>query len=262
MFKDEENGLVVHGKQGSFVVMIDPDKFNLDMAKTLLEKHLHCRVLTANNGIEGLELLKNHRVQLLLTELDMPYCNGFQVIDGVRADKKNANLPVVVFSQKATPEIIARLHQYAISDYIKKPFLPETFLARVQKYIRYSAVSTVLLVDDDEASLYKTESMLNEAFLQEVIAVSSGIEALEILRNEEIQLVITSVEMPLVNGLRLLKFVRMDKELHHIPVIFTGDEAEEDPDFFEEAEELVYQGFIQKPVTMTNLVAAVNAALT
>ena len=46
------------------VLVIDDDDMNLQIAKMILEKILPCRVLTVDNGVEGLEVLREERVNL------------------------------------------------------------------------------------------------------------------------------------------------------------------------------------------------------
>ncbi len=245
--------------RGNAVLIIDSDEMNIDMSKALLEKRLKCRVLTANNGVQGLEILRTRQVQLVLLELEMPYFNGFQVLQTMRLEDALKDVPVLIFTKAANEKNILRAAQYGIIGYIKKPFVPDELINRVAKYVPEGETYKLLVVDDNDRDLERAANIMSERFPHEILAVSSGIEGLELLRNEEIQLVVSATDMPLIDGLRLLTFVREDKRLKNTPVIFM--DYEEDPDFTDEAEELGFQGFVAKPVRAQELISAIEAAL-
>ena len=245
--------------RGNAVLIIDNDDMNLEVCKTLLQKKLHCRILTADNGVQGMEIMRSRHVQLVITELVMPYFNGFQVLQTMRQEDGLKDVPVMIFTREIKEETIMRAAQFGIVGYVKKPFTPDELIERVKKHVTLDETHTILVVDDDERILEKAENIITNHFPHDVLTVTSGIEALELLRNEEIQMVLSGTDMPLIDGLRLLTFVREDKRLKNLPVVFMDYEA--DPDFIEEADELGFQGFVDKPLKAQALIAALENAL-
>lgn len=77
---------------------------------------------------------------------------------------------------------------------------------------------TLLLVEDNEAMLAFVLDRLREIFTVE--AARNGKEALEVLRNNHIDLVVSDIMMPVMNGWELCKEIKADMDLRHIPVIF------------------------------------------
>jgi DNA-binding response OmpR family regulator len=75
----------------------------------------------------------------------------------------------------------------------------------------------ILLVDDNEEILEFIENELNEKYT--VIKALNGREALDILKQEVIQLVISDVMMPVMDGFELCKMIKTNFEYSHIPVI-------------------------------------------
>ncbi|HEY4150419.1 MAG TPA: response regulator [Chitinophagaceae bacterium] len=75
----------------------------------------------------------------------------------------------------------------------------------------------ILLVDDNEEILEFVEHELNEKYT--VIKALNGREALDILKEEAIQLVICDVMMPVMNGFELCKIIKTNFDYSHIPVI-------------------------------------------
>ncbi|MDB5275408.1 MAG: DNA-binding response regulator [Ferruginibacter sp.] len=76
---------------------------------------------------------------------------------------------------------------------------------------------TLLLVDDNEEILEFLETELNEKYT--IVKAMDGEAALELLRQEVIQLVISDIMMPVMDGFELCKIIKTNFEYSHIPVI-------------------------------------------
>lgn len=81
--------------------------------------------LEAENGKQGLEMLRKSWVDLVFCDINMPVMNGEEMIRAMREDEELRGIPVVVVSTEASATRIETLHQLGVQDYIKKPFTPE-----------------------------------------------------------------------------------------------------------------------------------------
>ena len=79
-------------------------------------------VWEGQNGWDGLQILRSHRVDLVLADLNMPDMTGTEMIDEMKADPRLARVPVVVVSSEADPAITENLAQKGVLDVIRKPF--------------------------------------------------------------------------------------------------------------------------------------------
>ncbi len=77
----------------------------------------------------------------------------------------------------------------------------------------------ILIVDDNKENLYLLESML-KGIGYEVVSAGNGVEALEKLRTESIDMIISDVLMPVMDGFKFCKEVKEKDELKNIPFIF------------------------------------------
>ena len=77
----------------------------------------------------------------------------------------------------------------------------------------------ILVVDDSRAIRTYIKGVLMEAFDLEVLEAPSGFDALRILPRQEVDLVIADINMPDINGLELIKFVRRSERHKNKPII-------------------------------------------
>lgn len=114
----------------------------------------------------------------------------------------------------------------------------------------------VLAVDDDMINLKLIKSMLTKHDnISEVIEARNGADAIGILKsNNDIDIILLDIIMPVMGGLEMLKVVRADENLRQMPIIMlTTDETKKN-----EALESGANGFLMKPVRAHDLAHQIN----
>jgi len=93
--------------------------------------------ISAQNGRLGFEMARLHNPDLIITDVDMPLINGFELCNMIRHDKMLHMTPVIVLTGSRThpTDRIAGL-KIGADDYILKPFLPEELSLRVERLIK------------------------------------------------------------------------------------------------------------------------------
>jgi DNA-binding response OmpR family regulator len=79
-------------------------------------------VLTAANGQEALNILQKHAPDLIISDVDMPRMDGFELLARVRNDKRHRTVPFVIISDRYGLEDITRSLDLGADDYVPKPF--------------------------------------------------------------------------------------------------------------------------------------------
>ncbi|WP_456456622.1 diguanylate cyclase [Nitratifractor sp.] len=115
---------------------------------------------------------------------------------------------------------------------------------------------TILVVDDEVVNLDILVELLHRF---DVIDVTSGEEALEVLAKEKIDLILLDILMPGMDGYEVCRTVKADKSLRHIPVIFIT--SKNDDLSIEHAYEIGASDYITKPFRHRELLARVGNAL-
>lgn len=103
--------------------------------------HIHIRV--APTARQALELLAaaGGKISALVTDLNMPAMDGFELIERVRADSRTARLPIVVISGDSDPRTPARLYRLGADAYFGKPYSPAQVRQKVEQLLDANAIS-------------------------------------------------------------------------------------------------------------------------
>jgi len=89
----------------------------------------------AGNGEEALAQLNAHRVDVILTDINMPRMNGEELLRRLEADGVLKNIPALVISTDATKERILRMLALGAEGYMSKPFTPETLREELERVL-------------------------------------------------------------------------------------------------------------------------------
>lgn len=119
-------------------------------------------------------------------------------------------------------------------------------------------MATILIVDDYAVSLRLLSHILLRANHIPLTA-SNGLQALDMLEQEPIDLVILDIDMPEVNGIEVLRRIRADARFNTLPVIMlTASGNDEDR---VQAETSGANGFLTKPASSDEIIAVINQHL-
>ena len=117
---------------------------------------------------------------------------------------------------------------------------------------------TVLIVDDIPVNIILLKTMLARTNVK-ILAAVNGQGALDLVRSLKPHVVLLDIQMPVMNGLEVLKEIKSDPKLKEIAVIMVS--AYTSAEDIEQSMNLGASGFIKKPVIMDILLSNVTAEL-
>ena len=88
-------------------------------------------VFEAGSGVEGLEQLKIQKVDLILTDINMPSMDGLEFLRQVREQNLAPGIPVVMITTESSEQSVKKAIQSGAQGYIRKPFTAEQVKERV-----------------------------------------------------------------------------------------------------------------------------------
>ena len=97
--------------------------------------------LQAANGKEGLDVLRNEWVDVIISDINMPIMDGEQFVRSIEADESLRSIPVVVVSTDGTDGRVRQMLGLGAKGYVSKPFLPETLRRELERVLGVSYVA-------------------------------------------------------------------------------------------------------------------------
>jgi two-component system, chemotaxis family, chemotaxis protein CheY len=95
----------------------------------------------AEDGAVALNMLKNSKFDFIVSDINMPVMNGFELLGAVKADDSLKHLPVLMVTAEARKEDIVRAAKDGAAGYIVKPFTKATLEEKVQKIMQKIAAT-------------------------------------------------------------------------------------------------------------------------
>lgn len=102
------------------VLFVEDEEDLLKIISDALDK-LGANYLSATNGLEALEILeKNPDIDVVVTDINMPYMNGIEMIKTMK--ERGIDLPIIIMSAHTEKEYISEAKEYGVEEYLLKPF--------------------------------------------------------------------------------------------------------------------------------------------
>jgi len=242
------------------VLVIEDDESAKNVLARVIKKE-GFSVLTAENGRAGFDLFTREKPQIVITDLKMPEMSGMEVLKNIK--KISPATQVILMTAFGEVDITIEALREGALDYIKKPIDLEILsvaLGRAKEKIdsdkKISFIPHVLVAEDDSGALALLVKLL-EKDGNRVAAASDGEEALSVFRQEKIDIVLTDIKMPKIDGLTALHEMRaMTDDFEAIVMTGYGDENSAIKAMHEGA-----MNYLKKPIDYDNLMLFIKKAV-
>lgn len=242
------------------VLLIDDEVEALEIYKAYLETE-H-RVYTYQSGAEALAAVSEIKPDVILLDIEMPFMDGFRVLEWMREHKEFVSIPVIgVTGQRNKATALKFIGSGGVA-YLMKPVARSVLLERVREVIdgetRKKDKKRVLLVDDEVESLLFYKTILEEEY--NVVALNSGKLAIEYLQKFIPDLIVLDYQMPLYNGGTVYQILRKMSRLDDVPVVFLTGTTENE--VLMDCVTLIPEGVVRKAAGREALLEKVRDLLT
>ncbi|HEX7166961.1 MAG TPA: response regulator [Acidimicrobiales bacterium] len=112
------------------VLLVDDDPVILKLLQVNFEMEGYT-VVTASDGVEGLEKAQAERPDIVLLDIMMPRMDGLQVTKALKGSDDTKDIPIILLSAKAQASDVQAGKDMGADDYLTKPFDPLELLDRV-----------------------------------------------------------------------------------------------------------------------------------
>lgn len=243
-------------EQVTTIVIIDDNPNDRRLIRRLLQSYKNYRVYEAHNGVEGVQVVRDRKPDLVVTDLTMPEMDGFGLLETLKSDPETAHIPVVVISAKSlTDQDRQILNTYSESVWTKGGFETRQLVDHVVSTLGHSPVEVIqprkpktaetremesisaartgaeptpdghviVVIDDNAADLRLARRILKTNPEYYVIEAQTGRDGLKAIYNYHPDLVLLDMVLPDMDGFSILETLQNDPKLREIPVVvFSG----------------------------------------
>ena len=116
------------------ILLVDDSATIRNMLKATLEPFGY-RILEASGGRAGLEVVKQEKLDLIISDQNMPGLDGLGMVKSIRAGSNNPGVPILVLTTETSDEMKAASRAAGASGWMSKPFTPERLEAALKKLL-------------------------------------------------------------------------------------------------------------------------------
>ncbi|MGN1404799.1 MAG: EAL domain-containing protein [Erysipelotrichaceae bacterium] len=147
------------------ILLVEDNELNIEILANILEKEYH--VLKACNGKEAIDILKDrtNKISLVMTDVNMPVMNGYELLDYLKSDDELSLIPVIVMTQSDSQEEELAALSHGANDFLPKPYRPSIILHRTKNLINFRETAAIVndLQKDRLTGLYTKEYFYKKA---------------------------------------------------------------------------------------------------
>lgn len=246
---------------------------------------LQARVITALLGEQGIvsverfdsaaamfERLATQLPSLVISALYLPDMAGTEVVRRLRADPVTEFLPFILVSSETRPQVLEPVRQSGVCGILPKPFSAAQLATALRATLDYLDADAdldvdpadletlkVLVVDDSPSARKFIRRVLENLGVRHFSEAANGREAVAILEETMVDLVVTDYNMPEMDGQALTDHIRHKSWQNSVPVLMVT--SEHDAGRLAAVEEAGVSGICDKPFEPATVKALLNKIL-
>lgn len=125
------------------VLVVDDEGMMRKIIRRILEKNFDVDVVEAANPRQGFSILEHQDLpDLILLDMLMPMMNGLTMLKYIRNQENTKDIPVIIVTALAEPDLVRALMELDIVDYIKKPIDSEILTEKVGRFFNMLRLKT------------------------------------------------------------------------------------------------------------------------
>jgi threonine synthase len=239
-------------EQVTTIVVIDDNPQDSRLIRRLLQAYKNYRVFEVNNPLDGLDLVRQRKPDLVVMDLTMPDMDGFTMLESFKADPEVSHIPVVVVSAKTlTVGDRSRLGKHAESLWQKGSFKTRELVEHVvrtlggdlndsppelteategqvvaasKNMLAPSApapekVRDIVVIDDERRDARLIRRLLEATGRYRVYEAHDGETGWQSIQRHKPALIVLDLMLPDIKGEELLERLKDHEETRHIPVV-------------------------------------------
>jgi len=242
-------------------VLIADDSAILREVFTKELEQMGISVTASVDGQMALEVATSTSLDMIITDIDMPNMNGFDLCINLKKSPSTKSIPVIILSSLDSEEHIERGFKVGAAAYVSKARAGEELRDRVKDILEkalFLREKTILVVDDSSLIIDIVKDGLMQAGFQ-VITAENGKIALKKLKAHKPDMIISDLYMPEMDGVTLCSALQADPSFSGIPFVVMSSSTDRAV-----MRRMIQRGacaFLAKPFNMEQVIITVEKLL-
>jgi CheY-like chemotaxis protein len=125
------------------LLYVEDNQANMKLVEQLMARRPDIRLLTAVNGLLGIEVARSAHPTMILMDINLPGIGGVEAMEILRRDPSTAHIPVVAISANANPHDIEKGLKKGFFRYLTKPIKIKEFMATLDAALNFDKPNRV-----------------------------------------------------------------------------------------------------------------------
>lgn len=218
------------------ILLVEPSSMQAGLMARMLEHQGVCQITVVDSGQAALGALTEAALGLVvISSLYLPDMLGTELVGAMRQDTALEAVPFILVSSETRPQMLEPVRQSGACSIVAKPFTEQQLSRALYAAADYLNPPEdvdlaeiehlrVLVVDDSSASRRHLVRLLKELGIERIIEAENGKEAVALLQDTTVDLVITDYNMPEMDGRELTEYIRTQSWQSSVPVLMVTSE--------------------------------------
>ncbi len=202
------------------ILFVDPGKTLFHVVRAALTPGGY-ELRHALDAAEALDLCADRTFELVLTSVQLPGMTGLELCRRLKESNVDGYMPVIILSSSDDPLDVDTAFNSGADDYLLKSFTPRMLADKISDHldaVHRKRQNKILVVDDSKL----IRELLRHSFIKSglnVLVAENGRQALDLALAEKPDVVVTDVDMPVMNGYALCEALREAPDLRNVFVV-------------------------------------------
>ena len=219
-------------KADSNILVVDDDVPTLQLMKEAVEGAGFIAVAESNSA-NVMNMIENKDLDLAVIDLDMPPPDGFELIKMIKSNSKFTHLPIIIYTGKDNYEEDLKNIDGLFEELLTKRSTNIEDLAEivnkminrydspppVEEVLEKKDVIKILLAEDYKHSQIIVTRLLKKNNFENVVVVENGEEAVDMANQQNFDLILMDMQMPVMNGFEATEKIRQMPQYKETPII-------------------------------------------
>jgi two-component system chemotaxis response regulator CheY len=233
-----EEAIMTQSLSDLHVLLVEPSAMQAQIVERMLRQLGLAHIRCAGSGRHALAEMRTARPDAVISSLYLPDMEGTGLVFAMREQDDLEAVPFILISSETRPQALDPIRQSGACCIVRKPFTEKQLAQALHGVAELLSPSAglleasvaeelkVLVVDDSHSSRRHLTRMLNDLGIEHVLEAQNGKEAVTLLAETMVDLVMTDYHMPEMDGEALVEYIRTQSWQASVPILMITSEQD------------------------------------